>query len=297
MTIVIPTFGREEVLLETLERILALSPDEVLVVDQTPGHEEGTSRRLNEWHRCNAIRWIRFDEPSIPHAMNAGLREARNEIILFLDDDIIPCPALLAAHQEAHQAHPDADAVIGQVLQPGESPTSCDKPFRFCSDAPRWIDSAMAGNMSVKRSRAVAAGGFDENFIGVAYQFETEFAQRLIRCGGRVYFEPRASIRHLRADRGGTRAYGSHLRTISPAHAVGDYYHMLLSASPCSLSHGILRRLRSSVLTRHHLLHPWWIPVTLVAEIRGLSQAFRLKNQGPRLLCSSSSAQKGGSQL
>ena len=138
--------------------------------------------------------------------------------------------------------------------------------------------------MSVKRGRAISAGGFDENFIGVAYQFESEFAQRLIRAGGRVFFEPRASIRHLRAERGGTRSYGSHLRTISPAHAVGDYYHILIAENPEPPSRRILHRLRSSVMTRHHLLHPWWIPVTFVAEIRGLAQAFRLKSRGSRLL-------------
>jgi len=38
------------------------------------------------------------------------------------------------------------------------------------------------------------------------------------------------------------------------------------------------------VMTRHHLLHPWWIPVTFVAEIRGLAQACRLKSRGPHLL-------------
>ena len=283
MTIVIPTFGREAVLLQTLEHVLSLSPAEVLVVDQTPSHEEETVRALSEWDRKGALRWIRLEKPSIPHAMNIGLTEARSEIVLFLDDDIIPSPGLLTAHDEAHHARPDADAIIGQVLQPGKSPAPGEAAAIFCSDSPQWIDCAMAGNMSVKRERAVAAGGFDENFIGVAYQFETEFAQRVIRRGGRVYFEPRASIRHLRAERGGTRSYGSHLRTISPAHAVGDYYHMLISQRQ-DLPRRIFRRLRSNALTRHHLLHPWWLPVTLVAELRGFAQALWLKRRGQRLL-------------
>ncbi len=284
MTIVIPTFRREEILIQTLDQVLDLRPDEVLVVDQTPHHEEGTDRALAEHDRNRTIRWIRLDKPSIPRAMNTGLLEARNETVLFLDDDIIPSPILLNAHEEAHRTHPDAGAVIGQVLQPGESPTQEEKDFRFSSSVPRWIDSAMAGNMSVKRGPAVAAGGFDENFIGVAYQFETEFARRLIRGGGRVFFEPRASIRHLRAERGGTRSYGTHLRTMSPAHAVGDYYHMLVSDGSKPPARAILHRLRSSVTTRHHLLHPWWIPMTLVAEIRGILQAIRLRKRGARLL-------------
>ena len=328
MTVVIPTFGREEILLETVGLVLALAPGELLVVDQTPKHDEATEARLAAWDREGAIRWIRLDAPSIPRAMNTGLveagarpkaasdaaagsagvppasseggqdarapgrlhpsqalpREAGDGIVLFLDDDIIPCPELLDAHRRAHDAHPDADAVVGQILQPGESPAPVGGDFHFFSDSPQWISAAMAGNMSVKRARAVAAGGFDENFVGAAYMFETEFARRLARSGGKIFFEPSASIRHLRANRGGTRFHGTHFRTVTPAHSSGAYYNMFLESGIPGSAARVVRRLASSVATRHHMRNPWWIPATLVAEIRGLAQALALYHKGPRLL-------------
>ncbi len=284
MTIVIPTFGREEILLETVAQVLVLTPTELIVVDQTPEHDEATRTRLAAWDREGAIRWIRLDAPSIPCAMNTGLVEAGDGIVLFLDDDIIPCPELLDAHRRAHEAHPDADAVVGQILQPGEVPVPVGEDFHFFSDSPQWISAAMAGNMSVKRARAVAVGGFDENFVGAAYMFETEFARRLARSGGKIFFEPSASIRHLRASRGGTRFHGTHFRTVTPAHSSGAYYNMFLeSGIPGSVAR-VVRRLASSVATRHHMRNPWWIPATLVAEIRGLAQALALYRKGPRLL-------------
>ena len=49
--------------------------------------------------------------------MNRGLREAKGDIVLFLDDDIIPDKNLVAAHRETHVEHPDTWAVVGQVIQ------------------------------------------------------------------------------------------------------------------------------------------------------------------------------------
>ena len=39
--------------------------------------------------------------------MNRGLREAKGDIVLFLDDDIIQDKNLVAAHRETHVEHPD----------------------------------------------------------------------------------------------------------------------------------------------------------------------------------------------
>ncbi|MEI6033651.1 MAG: glycosyltransferase family A protein [Verrucomicrobiae bacterium] len=286
LSVVIPTYGREEVLISTLERVISLVPREILVIDQTPNHAELTALRLGEWARSGTILWCRLPAPSIPHAMNQGLLQACGDIVLFLDDDVDPSDSLLAAHEAAHRDRPDAWAVVGQVLQPGESPRrlAAGEEFLFCSDSPRAIRRAMAGNMSVKRSRAISAGGFDENFLGAAYMFETEFAERVIRRGGGIFFEPSASIRHLRAPRGGTRAHGSHLCTLSPAHSSGAYYYMALNSGIFGAAAPALRRLLSSVATRHHLRRPWGIPVTLIAELRGLAQALWLFLRGQRLL-------------
>jgi len=143
----------------------------------------------------------------------------------------------------------------------------------------------MAGNLSVKRDRALAVGGFDANFTPpVAYRFETEFARRLVAAGGRIRFEPRASIRHLRAARGGTRSQGGHLTSSSPVHGVGDYYYALRCGRGWERFWYVLRRPLREVRTRFHLLHPWYIPVKLVGEVRALALAVRLHRGGPRLL-------------
>lgn len=286
MTVVIPTFGREKVLVETLQAVFRLDPEELIVVDQTREHDPETRTFLQEQDESRRLRWELLLEPSIPCAMNTGVLLARSDIVLFLDDDIEPSGELLTMHARAHAEYPEAFAVVGQVLQPGENPSDL-RPgdhFRFNSAAPAWIESAMAGNLSVKRLRFLEVGGFDENFVKVAYCFETEFAERVIRAGGKVFFEPRASIRHLRAERGGTRTHGSHLTTASSAHSVGAYYHLLLRQGVVRAIPGAANRMLRSVATRHHLRRPWWIPATLLGEVRGLVQSFALFRRGPQLL-------------
>jgi GT2 family glycosyltransferase len=286
LSIVIPTFQREGVLVETIRRVLALRPSELLLCDQTPRHEPATEKALYEWEERGEIQILRISQPNIARAMNLGVLKASGEIVLFLDDDVIPSPGLLAAHEAAYAGHAEAWAVVGQVLQPGEEPAGTGRgtDFRFYSTEAQWIDKAIACNFSVKRDRFLEVGGFDENFVQVAYCFETEFAERVIQSGGKVFFEPGASIRHLRAERGGTRAHGHHLTTASSAHSVGAYYHLFLRHGVIGAIPGAANRLVTSVATRHHLKRPWWIPVTLFGEVRGLAKAGQLFRTGQRLL-------------
>lgn len=287
ISIVVPTYRREKVLLDTIDYLLALNPaaNEIVIVDQTEQHSSETASALRDLAKAGQVRWLRLAEPSIPHAMNAGLQEARNEIVLFLDDDLVPHRNLISAH--AHSHSDGHNIVAGQVLQPGETPASeeqTDGDFSFRSNHGQFISELMGGNFSVKRDLALELGGFDENFVHVAYRFEAEFAERALAAGEKIWFEPEASIRHLKAGSGGTRSYGHHLRSIRPSHSVGAYYYLLRSRETPNRVLKLLARPMRAIRTRHHLSHPWWIPPTLAAEAAGFFWAVGLVLRGPRLL-------------
>jgi GT2 family glycosyltransferase len=288
LSVVVPTYLREEVLLNTIHLLLNLEdpPDEILIIDQTPEHNPKTEGELALLEGKGKIRWIRLPEPTITHAMNIGLEEARHDIVLFLDDDIFPGRRLISAHRQAH-LEDGINIVAGQVLQLGEEPSACSEMnglFRFTSSCRKLVTELMGGNFSVKRKTAIALGGFDENFVHVAYRFEAEFAERALLSGEKILFEPEAGIRHLRAESGGTRSYGVHFRTIKPSHAVGEYYYVMRSKTVRHQTIKMITRFFVSVKTRHHLRKPWWIPVTLVAELWGFLWALLLSLRGPRLM-------------
>src|SRR5262245_12079901 len=92
VSVVVPTYRRGSVLLNTIRDLLALDPgpDEILIVDQTEMHSLETIESLSALNGANKIRWIRLPEPSITGAMNEGLKRANANVVLFLDDDIIP---------------------------------------------------------------------------------------------------------------------------------------------------------------------------------------------------------------
>jgi GT2 family glycosyltransferase len=295
LSIAIPTFGRDSVLTDTIAALLAQEPGaaEILIVDQTPQHDAATEAQLSRWHAEGAIRWIRKREPSQPAALNVALTQATQTFVLMLDDDIRIEPGFLAAHLAAFRNDGDW-MVIGQVLQPGETPLLerwthstgplADLDFPFRSAHPASIENGMSGNMTVRRERALMLGGFDENFLPpVSYRFDTEFCKRLVRAGGQIRFAPDARIFHLRAERGGTRSVGSHLNSASPVHGVGDYYFALCQGWSWPMLRYILRRPLREVCTRFHLRRPWWIPVKLVGELRALLLALQLRSRGRRL--------------
>jgi GT2 family glycosyltransferase len=266
-------------------------PAEILVIDQSSNYSRETVSQLQELHDSGKINWLIRDKPSIPQAMNHALLTAKFEIVLFLDDDIIPDEGLIQNHLKNYE-NSEIWAVAGQVLQPGQH--SCDtsirtsvaKPFQgidfpFNSTKSQFVTSCMAGNFSVKKENAIQIGGFDENFIGDAYRFEAEFCMRIIQNGGAILFEPEAKIQHLQIHSGGVRSFGDHRKSPRPEITVGEYYFTLLQYCGFQRIRHICNRFLISLGRKFYLKYPWWLPVKLYAEIRGLFLAARLKHKGP----------------
>ena len=266
--------------------------EEILIIDQTPEHDDATTEQLTRWHDQGDIRWLKREKPSITESMNFALQKATSSLVLFLDDDIAPYSGLLTAHRQCHAEFPDIWASVGQVIQPWQRPENVTAPrkltglrrdfdFPFHSTVPDWVANVMAGNLCVRRNRALQLGGFDEDFLGAAYRFESDFARRVIAAGGRIRFCPAARIDHLRVARGGTRQQGRHLTSADPVHGVGDHYYAMKHGNGVIRWSYVIRRMIREVSTKFHLTHPWWIPVKLLGEIRAVVWAAQLRSSQP----------------
>ncbi|TFH42244.1 MAG: glycosyltransferase family 2 protein [Lysobacterales bacterium] len=299
ISVAIPTYRREKPLLRTLEQLLALEHAalEILVIDQSTDHEPETVRTLEALAKDGRIDWRKLSQPSIPKAMNHALQIARADVVLFVDDDTVLNSELIREHAKEHEG-PEVVCVAGRVVQLWEQEPKESEGYRMddCAGDPdvfpfnsrnkAMIERFMGGNFSINKGFALSIGGFDENFVKAAYRFEAEFSNRLALAGEQIVFQPDASVLHLKEQTGGTRSFGSHLRTIWPAHSVGRYYYLFM-VKPV---HRRIRRIvlgpLSAVITRHHLKHPWWIPLTLISELSGMVWALWLCARGPRLLIS-----------
>ena len=208
VSVVMPTHNRVEVLLRALDALSeqTIPPDqfEVVVVDDdsSDGTPERVAARQPDWPFT--LMFLRQAKLGPAHARNKGLAAARGDLILFLDDDCIPTPTLIAEHLASHTN--DDLAVIGRITW---HPEVAVTPFMEYAEPNLFFayftiglpfDATFAcfftGNASVRRDVAQALGGFDTDF---PRDFEDlEFAYRMRRRGVRFVFNERALALHLR---------------------------------------------------------------------------------------------------
>jgi GT2 family glycosyltransferase len=220
----VPTLGRSAQLEACLASIAACDPPgaELLVVDQS-GSEE--IRRIVDRFSEAGARCLHSSPRGKARASNLALREARNEIVLFTDDDCTVEPSWVSACVDAVERDPSALAT-GRVLAPdgaGHVPSTIeDRTPRVYAGTPR-VDALYWGNMAGRRSALVAVGGFDTRLTLAAA--DNDLCWRWLRSGRRIRYEPNMVVFHhdwrdaseldavyARYARGQGALYGKHLR-------------------------------------------------------------------------------------
>jgi GT2 family glycosyltransferase len=228
---IVPTYGREEPLRDTIEDLLKQDyPQlEILVIDQTSIHKPEIQQYLENLNKTNKISWFRVNWASLPGARNYGIRRAKGEIILFIDDDVKLPQNYLKAHLKNYQENPAIGAVAGRVfdrMKLADSSYKGQKNSLFTikylppeamdpgiawyhidlvhTIEPQKVISARGCNMSFRREIFTKHGiWFDERFRGSAVREESDFCLRLRRTGYQIWYDPEANLIHLGEETGG----------------------------------------------------------------------------------------------
>ena len=232
VTVATCTRDRPEDLARCLAGVLNLPEDgqEILVVDNHPQTDQ-TRRLVQSYPR---VRYIREDRPGLDVARNRALREARGEVVAFIDDDAIPDPGWLRALVR-HFADPRVMAVTGLTM-PGELETEAQEMFERYSGFGRGFyrytfninimnplvaSRVGAGaNMALRTSVLDRVGAFDEALdAGTPTQSggDTEMFTRILRAGYSITYEPAALNWHWHR-----RAWPD-LRRVLYGYGVGAY--------------------------------------------------------------------------
>lgn len=112
VSVAMPAFNRAHVIREALESALAqtFTDFEIIVVDD--GSRDNTSEIVAQF-RDPRIRCIRLEQnKGVAAARNLIRREARGELISFLDSDDLWKPSKLQKEVDFLKRHPEADAVF-----------------------------------------------------------------------------------------------------------------------------------------------------------------------------------------
>jgi cellulose synthase/poly-beta-1,6-N-acetylglucosamine synthase-like glycosyltransferase len=215
-SIIIATYDRYESLRRLLQGIHmhfgALNiKHEVIVANNA--RDEASAREIDkvvsEFQNRNGLALHRVRERlrGKCRAQNQAIRQARGAVLVFFDDDVEVAPNWLSTAAEFFR-DTHFDAMQGPILIPPEMEENQEllraqqryRTINFVKYKPgvREIRTLTGANMAIRREVFTRIGLFNEALgpgrSGISE--DVEFAQRLIRSGGKIGYEPRAGVYH-----------------------------------------------------------------------------------------------------
>jgi GT2 family glycosyltransferase len=202
-SLVIPTHQRRESVLRgvrALERQVERDFEAIVVVD---GSTDGTAEALRDLSVSFPIEVLEQENMGAGQARNTGAAVASGELLLTLDDDMEPDPAMLSEHDRSHRE--GADVVLGDMPIHPDSPRNMlswgvgewarTRRERLSSPgAEIGLGDLLTGQLSLSRAAYDRVGGFDASFTreGMFGGEDIDFGYRLIEAGYSIVFNPAA---------------------------------------------------------------------------------------------------------
>lgn len=204
VSIVIPSYNRcdrlEKMILHIAQQEYPSNLVELVIC--LDGCTDDSSRMLHNLQTNYPIALVVLEQPQSgpAAARNRAIRAAKNDLIVFLDDDVFPVPELLQHHVKHHLTNSNL-----VVIAPMQPPIDFERPFWV-----KWEEEMLekqyramlkgefeptsrqfyTGNTSIRREELLKLGDlFDENFKRAE---DIELAHRLADKGFEFYFEPAA---------------------------------------------------------------------------------------------------------
>jgi glycosyltransferase involved in cell wall biosynthesis len=188
-SVVIPTYNRLPILrkcLRALEEQQISAPVqgyEVVVVD------DGSSDDTVPWLRAHTaalphVRLIRQEHGGPAEGRNRGVREARGDVIVFIDSDLVVTPTFLSSHARAlagawQQRGDRLCFTYGAVVNTANFDHPTSEPHKLTDLS--WAYFA-TGNVAIDRQVLERAGLFDTGFHLYGWE-DLELGERLRQLG------------------------------------------------------------------------------------------------------------------
>jgi glycosyltransferase involved in cell wall biosynthesis len=209
VSVVVPTYQRAQVLPAVLAPLLAdpALRELIVVVD---GSSDATMQVLSELSaRHPTLRHVWQPNSGAGAARQRGVLEARGDVVLLLDDDVVAAPGLVSGHAAEHERRPGR-VVLGSMPPVLPSPRSPGhvttvlyaKAYehacaQFRAHPERILEGFWSGNVSMPRDLAVRIGLDDPELTDLFPSEDRELGLRLRAAGVEAVFCPELAATHL----------------------------------------------------------------------------------------------------
>ncbi|MGH3450358.1 MAG: glycosyltransferase [Haloechinothrix sp.] len=218
VSVVIPTYGHWEYTrrcLESIQHHLPATPFEIVVVDDASPDE--SARRVSE---CAGVRLVRAERNvGFVGACNLGAKNARGELLMFLNNDTEVRPGWLDTLVDTADSRPDVGLVGSKLIYPDGRLQECggiiwadgtgwnygrgSDPAQSEFQTVRDVDYCSGAALLVRRDLFEQIGGFDERY-GPAYYEDTDLAFAVRAAGYRTSVQPDSVVVHHEGVSNGT---------------------------------------------------------------------------------------------
>jgi len=196
VSVVIPTVGRKDDVLEVLGALAGLDdrPDEIILVCNAA--TDGTAEAVREAHP--EVDVVELGENLGTGARNVGFARATGEIVISLDDDVVPLTSdMLARVRRAFADYRLMGALSFAVVRADDG-TTCN----WCHprDPEQWSRRAFrtayfpAGAVAFRRSVLEEVGYYPARFFMCGQ--EDDLALRVLAGGHEIWYEPGIVVSH-----------------------------------------------------------------------------------------------------
>lgn len=210
LTVCIPTHtGRSAMTAELLDTVVEAARDlaeplEIVVVDDSTGREATAVVR-----KCDEVgaRYLRGHK-SVGLKRNLAAREARHDLLLFVDSDCLVTDATLRLHLEAlRNAQEDVAGIVGLTEMHGEvtrvwrqiEGTQFHNPCFDFPDRYTEVGWGTTANLSVRRDVLIEVGGFATGSFTLVGGEDVDFGLRVTKSGYRWVTNRDAVVLHRRS--------------------------------------------------------------------------------------------------
>ena len=178
VSVVVRSYNRLAALAELLQALLAQDHEsfEIVVVEQSSVKTTAETQKIEALARDPRVRLLYHQPLGGPGARNAGVRAARGDLLVFIDDDDLPASTDWISKHEANFGDSKCLGVTGRFVDDGKPYVNLERARRDVlsfnilkwqrvfarTDQRKRVESLMGGNAAIPRRTLERFGLWDE---------------------------------------------------------------------------------------------------------------------------------------